>query len=77
MKVFFQAHNATVGQHDNAKSKAAPPPPPPPLEEVYLPLYIYQELRKGLRESNQSLPTSIRKYQDWDIGLLERFITGV
>ena len=72
MKVFYQAHNATVSQHDNIKDQTAAE-----LEEVYLPPYIYQELRKSLHESNQALPTSIRKYQDWDIGLLERFVIGV
>ncbi|KAI9769627.1 MAG: hypothetical protein M1840_003864 [Geoglossum simile] len=75
MKVFYQTRNATICPHDNTKSQAAPPPPP--LEEVYLPLSIYQKLRKDLHESNLSLPASIRKYQDWDIGLMERFGIGV
>ncbi|KAI9868935.1 MAG: hypothetical protein M1813_002758 [Trichoglossum hirsutum] len=68
MKVFYQTHNITIGQL-GSKVQTAPLSP----EEVYLPLHIHQQLRERLHGSNRSLPTSARKFQEWDIGLLGRF----
>ncbi|KAI9778508.1 MAG: hypothetical protein M1839_008038 [Geoglossum umbratile] len=76
MKVFYQElDNAAIDQHNNIKSENVLSSPS--SEEVYLPLHIHQELLKRLHESNQSLPAPARKYQQWDIGLLERFRIGV
>ncbi|KAH0564939.1 hypothetical protein GP486_001678 [Trichoglossum hirsutum] len=67
MKVFYQTPSSAVGQPD---TKGKTPPPP---EEVHLPLHIHQELRERLQESNRSLPTPARTFQEWGIALLDRF----
>jgi hypothetical protein len=42
-------------------------------EEVSLPVETILEIEKCLRDSASFLPPSGRKFQDWDVGLLERF----
>ncbi|KAH8593335.1 ubiquitin-conjugating enzyme E2-binding protein [Bisporella sp. PMI_857] len=43
------------------------------VEEVFLPEETIAEIHETLRESADFLPASARKFQDWDVGLLERF----
>jgi hypothetical protein len=42
-------------------------------EEVSLPTETLIEIEKSLRQSATALPPSGRKFQDCDVGLLERF----
>ena len=43
------------------------------VEEVTLPPETIGELEAGLRGSALFLPQSSRKFQEWDVGLLERY----
>ena len=43
------------------------------IEEVSLPMEAISAIEASLRNSAQFLPPSGRKFQDWDVGLLERF----
>jgi len=43
------------------------------VEEMAFPARVYQALRVALRESAELLPTSARKFQGWNVSLLERF----
>lgn len=43
------------------------------VEELELPSMIFQELSDGLRRSNQMLPVSARRFNEWQVGLLSRF----
>ena len=42
-------------------------------EEVSLPASAIVEIEDCLRESASFLPPGARKFQGWDVGLLERF----
>ncbi|KAF2835504.1 hypothetical protein M501DRAFT_998964 [Patellaria atrata CBS 101060] len=43
------------------------------VEELTLPALVVTQLRDTLRESAKLLPISARRFQGWDVGLLERF----
>jgi len=43
------------------------------LEELPLPASIYDSFQNSLTESSDLLPPSARKFEDWTIGLLDRF----
>ena len=43
------------------------------IEDVEIPGDLYEELDKALQESQRLLPPTARKFQGWDVGLLERF----
>jgi ubiquitin-protein ligase E3 D len=43
------------------------------IEEVSLPMEAILEIEANLRSSAQFLPPGGRKFQGWDVGLLERF----
>jgi ubiquitin-protein ligase E3 D len=43
------------------------------LEELRLPRPVYESFQKSLIDSTDLLPPSARKFQDWTIGLLDRF----
>lgn len=68
MKVFYQYQTY------------APPKPGEPesasIEQVSFVQELYDVLERGLKESQQLLPGSARKFQGWEVGLLERFDTG-
>ncbi|KIW07652.1 uncharacterized protein PV09_01594 [Verruconis gallopava] len=42
-------------------------------EHLVFPPHIYETLKNGLQESQFLLPQAARKFQDWHVGLLERF----
>jgi hypothetical protein len=42
-------------------------------EEISLPAETILEIEKCLKASESFLPPSNRKFQDWNVGLLERF----
>ncbi|KAF9699603.1 hypothetical protein EKO04_002519 [Ascochyta lentis] len=46
------------------------------IEDVEFPRELYGELEKSLDESQAVLPVTARKFQGWDVGLLERFDVG-
>ncbi|RKF73959.1 hypothetical protein GcM1_241004 [Golovinomyces cichoracearum] len=43
------------------------------IEEIILPVDIVNEIEKILEENSLILPPSSRKYQEWSVGLLERY----
>jgi hypothetical protein len=43
------------------------------VEELCLPLNIYEAIRLALEQSNEMLPVSARRFRDWDVALLDRF----
>lgn len=43
------------------------------VEEISLPENVLGELMGLLRDSNELLPASVRRFQDWDVGLLDRY----
>lgn len=43
------------------------------VEELELPSMIYQALFDALHGSNQMLPLTARKFNEWHVGLLSRF----
>ncbi|KAJ4359312.1 hypothetical protein N0V95_002236 [Ascochyta clinopodiicola] len=46
------------------------------IEDVEFPRELYEELEKSLDDSQAVLPATARKFQGWDVGLLERFDVG-
>jgi hypothetical protein len=43
------------------------------VEELYLPPSILQEFMTMLKQSTMLLPQSARSFQEWSVGLLERY----
>jgi hypothetical protein len=68
MKVFFK------------RETWAPPQPGEPEkvdeEEVVFPMGLFEELGRVLSVSQNILPVGARKFQGWEVGLLERFDIG-
>ena len=64
MKVFWQPA-APSGNSSDQQSFS--------VEEVVFPAPVYRALSEALRESGELLPASTRKFQGWNVGLLERF----
>jgi hypothetical protein len=64
MKVFWKAVSA---------SSAAKLMESNGVEEVSLPAEVLLELRNALQHSAFVLPPSARRFQDWDVGILDRF----
>jgi len=46
------------------------------IEDVEFPKELYDELEKSLDKSQDVLPATARRFQEWDVGLLERFDVG-
>lgn len=46
------------------------------IEDVEFPQELYDELERTLKESQEVVPPTARKFQGWDVGLLERFDVG-
>lgn len=46
------------------------------IEDVEFPHELYEELHKSLYESQNIIPATARKFQGWDVGVLERFDVG-
>ncbi|KAF2435842.1 hypothetical protein EJ08DRAFT_580048 [Tothia fuscella] len=42
-------------------------------EQLTFPTNIFEQLKQSLVESAKLLPSSARKFQDWNVGMLERF----
>ena len=43
------------------------------LEELPLPASVFESFKNVLIESTEFLPPSARKFQDWTIGLIDRY----
>ena len=43
------------------------------VEELELPISIIGEIRRSIEASTMVLPVSVRKLQEWQVGLLDRF----
>jgi ubiquitin-protein ligase E3 D len=46
------------------------------IEEVQLPAEAMTDLVETLRRSTTAIPESARKFREWDVGFLERFVEG-
>ncbi|KAI4917595.1 uncharacterized protein J4E92_008989 [Alternaria infectoria] len=65
MKVFYQKQTWQALKPGEPESAS--------IEDVEFPLELYEELEKGLERSQKLLPPTAKKFQGWDVGLLERF----
>lgn len=46
------------------------------VEAISLPREVLSELLQVLGESNALLPRSVRRFQDWDVAVLDRYDGG-
>ncbi|KAJ5937344.1 hypothetical protein N7454_004644 [Penicillium verhagenii] len=69
MKVLFQ----TTEDVDSMLNRDMGRPSPLSLEELELPSMICQALWNALTRSNQMLPRSARNFNEWTVGLLDRY----
>ncbi|KAJ5902729.1 hypothetical protein N7495_003257 [Penicillium taxi] len=69
MKVFFQQATdvESILNRDIGK------PSPLSVEELELPRMIYEALSRALLNSHMLLPLSVRRFNEWQVGLLSRF----
>jgi hypothetical protein len=65
IKVFFERQTWQPLKPGEAESAS--------IEDVEFPEDLYEELDKALQESQKLLPPTARKFQGWEVGLLERF----
>lgn len=65
MKVFYQPQTWQPLQPGEPESAS--------IEDVEFPEELFIELRNVLGESQRVLPPTARKFQGWEVGLLERF----
>ncbi|KAI4920589.1 hypothetical protein J4E85_009356 [Alternaria conjuncta] len=65
MKVFYQKQTWQALKPGEPESAT--------IEDVEFPAGLYEELEKGLERSQRLLPPTAKKFQGWDVGLLERF----
>jgi hypothetical protein len=45
-------------------------------EQLLFPDHVFKALKDALEESTDLLPAEAKKFQDWSVGLLERFDEG-
>lgn len=69
MKTFFQ----TTDDVDSLLNRDLGKPSPLSVEELELPSMVFEALETALRESNEMLPLSARRFHEWQVGLLSRF----
>lgn len=69
MKVLYQ----TTEDVDSILNRDMGRPSPLSLEELELPSMIFQALSTALTHSNQMLPLSARRFNEWTVGLLDRY----
>jgi hypothetical protein len=68
MKVFYQPqtwHPLQPGEPESAS-----------IEDVEFPAELFAELSSVLEKSQKVLPPTARKFQGWEVGLLQRFDAG-
>lgn len=64
LKIFYQETNNAQKLLDEHQAS---------LEELPLPESVFQSFRNALIQSTDLLPPSARKFQDWTIGLMDRY----
>lgn len=69
MKVFYQESTDV----DELLHPDIGTPSPLSVEELELPSMIFDSLSGALIGSNQMLPASARKFNEWHVGLLNRY----
>jgi hypothetical protein len=69
MKVLFQETEDVDGYLSPELGKVTPLS----LEELKLPSKVFTDVRDVLKETNEILPSSTRKFNEWQVGLLHRF----
>lgn len=67
MKIFYKPIDAPAAEKLLENGNA---------EEVFLHVEAVQEIVRCLKASAEFLPSSGRRFQSWDVGLLERFEEG-
>lgn len=65
MKVFYQKQSWQPLKPGDPESAT--------VEDVEFPQDLFEDLNKVLEQSQGLLPPTTRKFQGWDVGLLERF----
>jgi hypothetical protein len=68
MKVFYQKQTWQPLKPGEPESAS--------IENVEFPEGLFEELRHVLEESQKVLPPTARKFQGWEVGLLQRFDVG-
>jgi hypothetical protein len=68
MKVFYQKQTWKPLEPGEPESAS--------IEDVEFPEELFEELDRVLDESQKVLPPTARKFQGWDVGLLQRFDIG-
>ncbi|KAL1859311.1 hypothetical protein Plec18167_006735 [Paecilomyces lecythidis] len=68
MKAFFQH----VSDVEKILEPELGKPASMSLEELYLPMSIYEDLSSALSQSNEMLPASARNFREWKVGFLNR-----
>ncbi|KAF2253072.1 hypothetical protein BU26DRAFT_214208 [Trematosphaeria pertusa] len=68
MKVFYQSQTYTPPQTGEPESAS--------IEDVAFPKELFEALERTLKESQKLVPASARRFQGWEVGLLERFDLG-
>lgn len=69
MKVLFQE----TLEVDKLLAPEIGNPSPLSVEELELPSMVYEALSQALQGSNQMLPLTARRFNEWQVGLLSRF----
>ncbi|KAJ5219906.1 hypothetical protein N7468_009110 [Penicillium chermesinum] len=69
MKVLYQA----LDDVDTVLNRDMGRPSPLSVEELELPISIFESLSNALHASNCILPFSARRFNEWQVGLLSRF----
>ncbi|OJD12150.1 hypothetical protein AJ78_07207 [Emergomyces pasteurianus Ep9510] len=69
MKIFYQE----VPDIQSILNPAQGAPAPTTLEDVCLPLNIYEGIKQTLERSGDILPVSARQFREWRVGLFSRF----
>ena len=69
MKVFYQRSPDV----DELLHPEIGNPSPLSVEELELPSMIFEAMSQALTGSNEMLPLSARRFNEWNVGLLSRF----
>jgi hypothetical protein len=64
MKVLYQLHPDSRKLQEKQNTT---------VEELYLPRHVLDSISTSLLDSTALLPSSARSFQDWAVGLLDRF----
>ncbi|KAF2869368.1 ubiquitin-conjugating enzyme E2-binding protein [Massariosphaeria phaeospora] len=65
IKVFYQSQTFSPPKPGEPESAS--------IEDVPFPPSLFEELKRALSDSQTLLPSTARKFQGWNVGLLERF----